>query len=392
MYNRRLLGELARSVYIPGFLMFVGYGMTAPIVPLYATSLGATLTIAGIVIALHGVGPLLVNLPSGIILGRIGNRKVLIASTVGALVSAVAMGASRTIAPLALFYFLAGAFQSTWSITRVAFVRAAVPPELRGRAIAAIGGLVRIGGFVGPVIGGFIAQYLGFSAACYAQAAITALALLFYLLPVTVRDEPRPAVTPRPLAEIATVFRTHYRSFLTVGLVAITFSMVRTARSTIFPLWGDSISIDVARIGIIVGLSSGIDMLLFAPAGMIMDRFGRKWCAVPSLVVMSVSLLFLPLSLTFASLLASGLAIGLGNGLGAGIVMTLGSDLAPEENTGTFLGAWFLVSGIGSTVGPLIIGSIADALTLGTASIVTAVLGFAGAAYLLFFTKETRPT
>ncbi len=416
--EKRLIVVLARTVYLPGFLMFVGYGMVAPVVPLYATALGGSLAVAGAVVSLRGFGQLLINLPAGMLLSRIGNRRLLLLSTIGALLAALATGLSRSIALLSLCTFLAGGLRSTWAITRVDYIRDLVAPGQRGRAISAVGGTIRVGGFLGPIIGGFVAKSFGYPATFLAQSALVAVAFLLYLFPgkknpLSVTPQPgrtgrsaQPAPeavsaaapevesrTPRkssPLAEIGAVFKNQRRSFLTVGLVAFGFSVVRSARQAIFPLWGDAISLDVVAIGLVVGLSSGLDMLLFAPAGMVMDRYGRKWTGVPSLAVMSVSLLLLPLSRGFAALLAVGLAIGFGNGLGAGIVMTLGADLAPEKNTGAFLGLWFLTAGIGSTVGPLIIGGLADVLSLGTASIVTGWIGLAAVVYFLFFVPETH--
>jgi MFS family permease len=389
--NRPLLIELFPSVYIPGFLMYAAYGMTAAITPLYATSLGGALALAGVVVSMRGLGQLVMNVPSGLIMGRFGNRKLLLISTFCAIAIALFTGLSNSISLLAICMFLAGSVQSTWSITRVSHVRSIVPPEFRGRAISAIGGAVRIGGFVGPIVGGYIAKFFGFSTVFFVQAGIIGIAAIFYLIPSPEFADTPVESTEKPLAQVGSILRTHYKSFLTVGLVAIAFSVLRSARATVFPLWGDAIAIDVAKIGLIVGLSSGVDMLLFIPVGIINDRFGRKWTAVPSLVIMSLALFLLPLTGSFGALLSVGLAIGFGNGFGSGIVMTLGTDLAPNEGTGPFLGVWFLVSGIGFTLGPLVIGGVAEVLSLGAASVITAIIGCLGAAFLLFFVRETRP-
>ena len=389
--HRDTFRKLAKTIYIPGFLMFVGHGMTAPIIPIYAKHLGASLALAGLVVSFRGFGQLLFNLPAGMMIARLGNRRLLLVSTIGIIGSAAAMGFSKSAQSLIFWAFLSGGFHSTWQMTRVYYVREVAPPTSRGRAISAIGGLVRIGSFVGPIVGGFIAQFLGFAATFYAQAAITALSLLFYIKPDAVSTQV-PETSRNSLSTIGTVLKQHRRSFLTVGLVALSFSAIRAARQTILPLWGDSITLGVAAIGLIVGFSSGADMMLFIPAGIVMDRKGRKWTAVPSLLIMSGSLLLLPGAETFTGLLFVGLAVGLGNGFGAGIVMTLGTDLAPDENTGIFLGLWFLISGIGSTLAPLMVGVVADAVSLGTAATLAGFVGIAGALYFLFITPETHPS
>lgn len=397
MQNRPLLRDLLQNVYVPGFLMFAGYGMTMPVIPLYATSLGATLTLAGVVVSVRGAGQLLLNLPSGMLLERIGNRPLLLISTIGALITAVGIGLSRSMLPLILWTFLTGGIQSAWSMTRVSYIRSTVPPAHRGRAISALGGLIRIGGFLGPIAGGYIAKGFGYASTFYLQAAIIGVALILYLTgsrrtanPAAI-DPPRAAPAKHPRGRVFRILKTHARDFLSVGLVTVAFSVIRSARQTVFPLWGDAIALDVAQIGLVVGISSGIDMLLFPAAGHIMDRYGRKWTATPSLLIMALALLILPGAGSFGLLLTVGIIIGFGNGLGAGIVMTLGTDLAPEEDTGTFLGVWFLVAGIGGTIGPLLIGIIADIASLATASIITAAVGLAGGLFLLFCVPETGP-
>jgi len=83
------------------------------------------------------------------------------------------------------------------------------------------------------------------------------------------------------------------------------------------------------------------------------------------------------------------LMMGLGNGLSAGTMMTLGSDLAPPEALGEFLGVWRLVGDAGSTGGPLLVGAVADVLDLGVAAVAVAVVGLAAAAVFAYRVPET---
>ena len=48
-------------------------------------------------------------------------------------------------------------------------------------------------------------------------------------------------------------------------------------------------------------------MVMFYPVGVVMDRWGRKWFIVPSLLVLSASLLLMPLTAGFVSFLLVGL-------------------------------------------------------------------------------------
>ena len=65
---------------------------------------------------------------------------------------------------------LAGAGQQACGVGRQAFCAAAVATHHRGRVVGLLGGVSRIGGIAGPLIGGFIAQQYGFRAAFMLQA------------------------------------------------------------------------------------------------------------------------------------------------------------------------------------------------------------------------------
>ncbi|MET4622624.1 MFS family permease [Arthrobacter sp. 2762] len=74
---------------------------------------------------------------------------------------------------------------------------------------------------------------------------------------------------------------------------------------------------------LIYGLSGAIDMLVFYPAGKLMDRKGRPWVAVPSTVIMGMALILIPFTGGFVPLLLAALLIGFGHGISSGLVITL---------------------------------------------------------------------
>jgi MFS family permease len=123
-------------------------------------------------------------------------------------------------------------------------------------------------------------------------------------------------------------------------------------------------------------------MLLFYPAGWIMDRFGRVWVAVPVVGGFAVCLIALPLTSTVTGLGVCLAGMAIGNGLGSGIVMTLGADAAPANGRAAFLGVWRLSSLIGVNGAALLVASISGLVGLGAASIVLGVLCALGALWL----------
>jgi MFS family permease len=168
----------------------------------------------------------------------------------------------------------------------------------------------------------------------------------------------------------------------------VAIQVLRSSRQAVIPLWGDNAGLDAAQVGVIFGLSSAIDMTVFYPVGIAMDRWGRKWTAIPCLLIMSAGMLMIPLTDGFAGLLTAGLVTGFGNGLGSGINMTLGADFSPAIARGEFLGVWRLIGDLGTAGGPLLVSGVTVAASLGMASVATGGIGIAGAVIMFFLVPE----
>ena len=102
-----------------------------------------------------------------------------------------------------------------------------------------------------------------------------------------------------------------------------------------------------------------------------MDHLGRKYAILPSFLIQALGMFLLPFTHSFGTLLAAAMLIALGNGIGSGSMMTIGADLAPKESRGEFLGLWRLIGDVGNAGGPIVVGQVADLLTLPMAALGT---------------------
>ena len=173
------------------------------------------------------------------------------------------------------------------------------------------------------------------------------------------------------------------------GFAAIGLNFVRKSKELVLPLWGTTLGLEVDEIGLIIGAAGAVDLIMFAPAGIVMDKWGRKWMSVPSCLFFAVGFLLLPLTNNLTIFTLVSLLTGFANGLGSGTLMTLGADLAPKLNTGEFLGIWRLMGDMGAASGPIIVGQIALILTLSWASILVGLIGLGSAFLFVFGVPET---
>jgi MFS family permease len=380
------VSSLTGSVYVPGVLYAIGQGAATPMIALVALDLGASPAVAGAIVALRGIGTLFFDIPAGSLVARVGERRAMLIATGALTLIALGIGLGPTLPMYAVLVFLMGGAWSIWALARLAFATEVTPPRHRGRVMSMVGGTMRIGQFVGPLLGGLVVIPFGLAGPFFAQALLAAIAALSLGL---APEPPTAGTTVSIPSSLRQVLREHRRTLGTAGIVAVTFQLLRTARQAIIPLWGDHIGLSASQISLIFGLSSGIEMIIFYPVGMLMDRKGRRWAAIPSLLLLSLGLALIPLTSEFIGLLGVSLFIGLANGLGSGINLTLGSDLSPEAGRSQFFGLWRLISDVGTAGGPLLVAVVTSLVSLAAAPIAVAAVGLAGAAVMWRSVPET---
>jgi MFS family permease len=289
---------------------------------------------------------------------------------------------ARHLALLALAAFMIGMAQAVFNLARQTYLTEAVPIEYRARAMSTLGGVLRIGMFIGPFLGAAAIHYGGLAAAYgVGVAAATLAALVASRLPdLQAHAVSAAAATAINPPTLSSTLRDHRSVFVTLGVAVLLVSAVRASRQVVIPLWADHLALEAAVASLIYGLAGGIDMLLFYPAGQVMDRKGRHWVAVPSMLIMGGALLLMPLTQGAWTLLLAALALGLGNGISAGLIMTIGADQSPPVGRAHFLGVWRLMSDIGASCGPALLSLLTAAFTLGAGIAIIGVLALAGAA------------
>jgi MFS family permease len=384
------LRRIALAAYGPSLLFGLGEGAVLPAIALGARDLGATVPQAALAVMLIGLGSLLSNIPASLITLHRGERWALVAAALWcALAMALCAGTAR-LGLFALGCFMIGMAQAVFSLARQSYLTEAVPVAYRARALSTLGGVMRIGMFIGPFIAAAAIHRFGLAGAWgVGVAALLAAALLSARLP-ELEPAAQAAAAPAAAPTLRSTLREHRHVFLTLGIGVMLVSAVRATRQAVIPLWADHLALEASVASLIFGLANGIDMLLFYPAGKLMDQKGRLWVALPCTLIMGLALLLMPLSTGAVSLLLVAALLGLGNGIGSGMVMTLGADHSPRTGRAHFLGVWRLMSDIGGSCGPALLSLLAAALSLGAGIALSSLLAFAAAAQLAWWIPRLR--
>lgn len=404
--------SIALPALLPTLLFALGEGAIIPIIPAFANNLGATLAVAGLVAGILTIGELLGNIPSGWLVSRIGERPAMIGACFLSIIGLVICLLSTNPFALGFGIFLVGLATAVFALARHAFMTSFVPISHRARALASLGGIFRFGYFFGPFITALAIHLFGDVSTAFWIHIVACLAAAAVLL--TVRDpaaafgaikkvrgrDGRELSEGEALADAEShgLFRTIYnnRGVLTkLGTGAALIGAMRASRSVILPLWAVSIGISDANTALIIGLAGGLDFALFYASGQIMDRWGRLWSALPSMIGLGLGHLLLSVTHDLPSnvewFIVAAMVLSLANGIGSGILMTLGADLADKRNPAPFLGAWRFTGSIGGAGAPLAVAGLTAIASISFASATMGVLGLIGAGVLLRYVPRYAP-
>lgn len=384
--DARLMRRLALPVYVPTLLQSAGLQALAPVIPLVALELGFSVPAAAALAAIGGVGMVAGPIPIGRLMSRIGERLTMIVS--GALLVALnvagwwltedAAARGPDDAHRAAFVgvlVMQAINQPVWLLGRQAFLGGELPTHLRARGMSTFGGMMRVGMVAGPAVGAAIAGFGHPGRVLLLDAAVMAVATALvwgFMVPgerrgVRVERGASERIDPQEPAPHAPG-RPALASMLLVGLGMIALVMGRAARPVILPLVGATLGLDAATISVIFAVAAIIEIGMFVPAGLLMDRRGRAAVTVPCLALMAVAYLGIgvlgwgarPGDAAGATWLVGGcaLVLALGNGFSAGIQMTLGVDLSPERARTAHLARWNTIVGAGQLAAPALVGAI----------------------------------
>jgi MFS family permease len=403
-------GSIALPAILPTLAFSIGEGAIIPIIPIVAHNLGAQLAVAGLVAAMITLGQLIGDVPSGWIISRIGERASMIYAALLSIVGLALAMLSPNPWVLGLAIFLIGLATAVFGLARHAFMTSFVPVAFRARALSILGGSFRLGVFIGPFLAAAVIHLTGSTSSAFwvhVAGCLVAALLLVFLKDPEATFRPRHTASGQREGEVLLERESHglfhaiakNREVLTrLGMGALLIGAVRASRQVVVPLWAVSIGISDANTALIIGIAGALDFALFYTTGQIMDRWGRMWTALPSMIGLGLGHLVLafthdlPADVVWFIVIA--MVLGVANGFGTGLLMTLGADLADKRNPAPFLGAWRFTSDAGGAAAPLAISGLTALVSLSFASGVMGILGLVGAGilwrYLPRYVPRTR--
>jgi MFS family permease len=349
------------------FLGFIDTFLLIPIIALYASELGASVGIIGLIIGLYSI----MNTPANIFLGRLVDRfsykLPLMAGLIGDAVGMFLYSLCRLPVHLALvraFHGITGGVVGPATMSAMAQHGGG---SRKGRAMAFYGVSLAAATLVGYGLSGFIASRLGYDVVFSVGAVLLVIgAIMSLLLPGSWR---RSLAEPRkPPGEGWQKARDLLRrKGLIVAYCAI-FAQYFTFGGivTLLPLYIRNLGMEAFHVGIMLAAFAITFIILQLPVGALSDRVGRLGPTAAGLSLGVVALVLIPSITAFPLLLAVMAVYGVAYGTIFPSISAMVADQTAPEERGLATGIFHALLTAGVAVGAPVMGWVAGAIGVET--------------------------
>lgn len=378
------------ALWLAQTLTIVGFSMRTPFLPYYVAQLGATrfdqqALWAGVISA-SGAGLMAFTAPVwGVISDRYGRKPMVVRAMIGGWITITLMALATSPWHLLGLRLVEGALTGTTTAS-TALVATIVPRERLGFGLGLIQTGIFSGSAIGPLIGGVVADQLGYRVTFVIAGAMLLLSALLVLLLVQ-EDFHRPqpvawveGAQPQKMSALLLG-----RAMLAMTVVMVFLRISSSAVQPVLPLFverlrggGDAATLSGLAIGI-VGMTSAVSSVLL---GRLADRKGPRLILITSALLAGLFYLPQAAAQSVTQLIVFGAFFGIAAG---GVLPTANAvvaNLTPPERRGAIFGFTASATSLGAFIGPLIGSGLTAAVSIRATFIGTGILMIVAAAWV----------
>jgi MFS family permease len=331
----------------------------APLLPLFARSLGADAPMVGFVMGASTLTGIAVKLPAGAWSDVLGRRPLLIAgASVFALLPFTYLGVASLVALITL-RFVHGAATAIFGPVASASLSDIAPAARRGTWLSAYSTVQGAGQAVGPILAGYLIVSGRY------DLAFIASGLIALAVPAIVFGWPRTHGSHASRGEThpMRLFTQGVSEILRTRLILLTSSaqaaqfVLNGTLNAFLPLFGrDVLGLQVTHLGWLFGIQTVTTLTARPEMGMLSDRIGRRGVIDIGLTVCGVAVLIISAATSFATLLPAVMFYALGVAVTTAASSAFITDLARRAQYGAAHGVFGTIYDIGDALGPIAAG------------------------------------
>jgi MFS transporter, ACDE family, multidrug resistance protein len=349
----------------------LGYGVVAPVLPQYARNFGVSISAATFVITAFALMRLCFAPATGLLIQRLGERPIYVNGLVIVALSTGACAFAQTYWQLLLFRSLGGIGSTMFFVSALGLMIRISPEDARGRVAGMFSTSFLLGSVGGPVLGAATAGLgLGAPFIIYGIALFLSAAVVFFSLRHSSLAAPAEHTEPTMTVRVALRERAYRAALLSnFGTGWSVFGL----RMAAVPLFVSEVLDQGAGV-------AGLALATFAignvsavfPSGYLSDRVGRRTLLIIGLSVSALATALVGFSTSLPLFLAGAYVAGAASGMFSSPQQAAVADIiGSKARAGTAVATFQMMADLGSIVGSLVVGQVAQHLSFGCAFVVS---------------------
>lgn len=372
------------------FIIALGYGLVAPILPLFAKEFDVSTSAASLIVSSFALMRLLFAPLTGHSVQKFGEKKVYLAGIIIVAISTGACAFTNSYLQLLTLRSLGGIGSIMFTVSAMGLIIRLSPEGKKGKVLSLYAGSFLLGSIFGPILGAVLSP-LGFQILfkIYALAlTISCLSVAILLRKSHLTSNEDLGSRPKLLFK-ETIKLFPYRAALGSNFINgwVSFGV----RVSIIPLFiGAVLDSGAKKVGIVMAVYALGNASVVIHAGKWSDQYGRKKLIILGFVLAGLCTMFLGLKEQLWWYLILSAISGIGAGLSTpSLQATVADIIGSKSRGGHVLASFQMASDLGAICGPLIIGFLADTYSYKIAFLLSGLLLLL-AAFIWIFSEETK--
>ena len=349
-----------------GLLAFISYNLVRmPLLPLFARSLGAAPEMIGFIVAASTLTGVALKWPAGALSDIYDRRWLLLLGLLAFAVPPFGYLFIQDVHWLIALRFVHGIATAVFGPVAMAVV-AELFRATRGVALGSYTAATQAGAMLGPALGGWLMDALGFPAAFVLAGTLGSMAFLIFLFMRLPPQIPRNLPGAGPSAVVRDMVRGARTVIGNVRVVVTSITdgarqVANGALMAFLPIYVVGIGMSNTQAGLLFGVQYVTSFVARPTMGWASDRIGRRPLIIGGLIACALALAAIPYTRGFAGLLSLCALFGFGEAIVNASAAALVADLSELKTLGSAMGMQGAIMDIGHAAGPILAGILIGA-------------------------------
>ncbi|MDM5192401.1 MFS transporter [Bacillus hominis] len=361
---------------ITALLLFSGFYLLMPTLPMFIKQLGGSESQVGFIIGVFTISAVIFRPIVGGLMDRYG-RMVFIIS--GLLFFAITMYFYDWVTGVIFLVVLRILHGISWAVATTSIgtaVTDVIPQSRRGEGMGWYGLAMTLGMALGPVLGLWVIKSFSFH---YLFLLCTGLALVAFILALGTKIPAIQHASKKPISFFE-------KTLLPIAIVTFFLSLTFGGITTFLPLFAAKIQVNAGTFFLVYAVT----LTVVRPfAGKVSDKYGEGIIIIPALFTLIAALLVLAMTNGMVGLVITAILYGIGFGSAQPALQVAMIRLASPEKRGIANATFFTAFDLGIGLGSILLGFVSQLMGYQMLFIVCAVSGFVSLLIFILFVKKT---